>query len=46
MGDSIPNGIVEEKLCGQGRLVKVKRFPGSTIDDKSPYNPNNTNETY
>ena len=35
MGDSIPNGIVEEKLCGQGRLVIVKRFPGSTIDGLS-----------
>ena len=35
MGDSILNGIVEEKLCGQGRLVKVKRFPGSTVDDLS-----------
>ena len=32
VGDSILNGIVEEKLCGQGRLVKVKRFPGSTLD--------------
>ena len=27
VGDSILNGIVEEKLCGQGRLVKVKSFP-------------------
>ena len=35
VGDSILNGIVEEKLCGQGRLVKVKRFPGSTVDDLS-----------
>ena len=26
---------MEEKLCGQGRLVKVKRFPGSTVDDLS-----------
>ena len=33
MGDSILNGTVEEKLCRQGRLVKVKRFPGSTVDD-------------
>ena len=24
---------MEEKLCGQGRLFKVKRFPGSTVDD-------------
>ena len=35
VGDSILNGIVEEKLCGQGRLVKVKRFPGSAVDDLS-----------
>ena len=35
VGDSILNGIVEEKLCGQGRLVKVKRFSGSTVDDSS-----------
>ena len=35
MGDSILNSIVEEKLCGQGRLIKVKRFPGSTVDDLS-----------
>ena len=27
VGDSILNGIEEEKLCGQGGLVKVKRFP-------------------
>ena len=33
VGDSILNGIVEEKLCGQGRLVKVQCFPGSTVDD-------------
>ena len=24
-----------EKLCGLGRLVKVKRFPGSAVDDLS-----------
>ena len=36
VGDSVLNGIVEEKLCGQGRLVKVK----------SPHNPNNMKETY
>ena len=35
MGDSILNSIVEETLCGQGRVVKVKRFPGSTVDDLS-----------
>ena len=33
MGDSILNGIMEEKLCRQGCLVKVKRFPGPTVDD-------------
>ena len=33
MGDSILNSIVEETLCGQGRVVKVKRFPGSTVHD-------------
>ena len=27
VGDSILNGIEEEKLCGQGGLVKFKRFP-------------------
>ena len=37
MGDSILNGIVKEKLFGQGRLIKVKRFPGSTVDDLSHY---------
>ena len=35
VGDSILNGIVEERLCGQGRLVEVKCFPGSTVDDLS-----------
>ena len=33
--DSILNGIVEEKLFGQGRLVKVKRLPGSAVNDLS-----------
>ena len=33
--ESILSGIVEEKLCGQGRLVKVKRFSSSTVDDLS-----------
>ena len=31
-GDSILKSIVEEKLCGEGRLVKVKRFSGSNVD--------------
>ena len=35
VGDSLLNGRVEEKLCEQGRLVKVKCFPGSTVDDLS-----------
>ena len=35
VGDSILNGIVEEKSCGQGRLIKSKCFPGSTVDDLS-----------
>ena len=26
VGDSISNDTVEENLCGQGRLVKVKHF--------------------
>ena len=39
VGDSILNGIVEEKLCGQGRLVKVKPFPGSTVDNLSHHIP-------
>ena len=29
VGDSMLNGIMEEKLCRQGRLVKVKHFSGS-----------------
>ena len=28
---------MEEKLCGQRRLVKVRLFPGSTVDDLSHY---------
>ena len=35
VGDSILNGIVEERLFGQGRLVKVKRVSGSTVADLS-----------
>ena len=34
-GGSILNSIVEEKLCGQGYLVKFKRFLGSTVYDLS-----------
>ena len=35
--DFILDGTLEEKLCGQGRLVKVKRFPVSTVDDLSDH---------
>ena len=35
VGDSILNGVVEENLCGQGRVVKIKRFPSSTVDELS-----------
>ena len=31
VGDSTLNSIMEEKLCGQRRLVKVRRFPSSTL---------------
>ena len=24
---------MEERLCGKGRNVKVRHFPGSTVDD-------------
>ena len=34
-GDSILKSIVEEKLCGEGRLVKVKRFSSSNVDGLS-----------
>ena len=33
IGDSIINGVMEEKLCGKGRIVKVRHFPGSNMDD-------------
>ena len=46
-GDSILKSIVEEKLCGEGRLVKVKRcFWFKCRWFKSPYHPNNTKEAY
>ena len=35
MDDSLLNGIVKGKLCGQGRIMKDKRFLGSTVDDLS-----------
>ena len=35
VGDSVLNGIVEDRLFGQGRLVKVKRISGSTVADLS-----------
>ena len=33
IGDSIINGVMEEKWCGKGRIVKVRHFPESTMDD-------------
>ena len=33
IGDSIINGIMEEKFCGKGRNVKVRHFPASNVDD-------------
>ena len=33
VGDSIINGVLEEGLCGGGRNVKVRNFPGATVDD-------------
>ena len=35
VSDSILKGIVEENLCRQGHIVKVKPFPVSTVDDLS-----------
>ena len=32
-GDSIINGIREERLSGKYGAVKVRNFPGATIDD-------------
>ena len=33
VGDSIINGVLEEGLCGGGRNVKVRNFPGATVDN-------------
>ena len=33
VGDSIISGVLEEGLCGGGRNVKVRNFPGTTVDD-------------
>ena len=32
-GDSIINGILEERLSGKNGAVKVRNFPGATIED-------------
>ena len=32
-GDSIINGIREERLSGKNGVVKVRNFPGATIED-------------
>ena len=37
IGDSIINGIMEEKFCGKGRNMKVRHFSGSNIDDMNHY---------
>ena len=33
VGDSIINGVLEEGLCGAGRNVKVRKFPGAAVDN-------------
>ena len=33
VGDSIINGVLEEGLCVGNRNVKVRNFPGVTVDD-------------
>ena len=33
VSDSIINGILEKGLCGGGRNIKVRNFPGATVDD-------------
>ena len=33
VGDSIINGVLEEGLCGEGRNVKVRHFPGAMVDN-------------
>ena len=37
VGDSIINGVLEERLCGGGRNIKVRSFPGATVDDLNHY---------
>ena len=32
-GDSIINGIREERLSGRYGVVKIRNFPGATIED-------------
>ena len=33
IGDSILNGIIQERLSRKGRVVKVHNFRGATVDD-------------
>ena len=37
VGDSIINGVLEEGLRGEGQNVKVRSFPGATVDDLNHY---------
>ena len=35
VADSIINGVLEEGLCGGDRNIKVRNFPGATVDDSN-----------
>ena len=37
VGDSIINGVIEEKINKKDRLVKVRNFPGATVADMEHY---------
>ena len=37
IGDSILNGIIQERLSRKGRVVKVHNFRGATVDDMKPH---------
>ena len=37
VGDSIIIGVLEEGLRGKGQNVKVRSFPGATVDDLNHY---------
>ena len=37
VGHSIINSILVEGLCGGGPNVKVRNFPGATVDDLNHY---------